>query len=87
MPQKTTDGDSVQNVAGSDGKITEIVVEGDLICPAKFYKRLVAWDFSSNFPSVADQNHWITHEGDLVGAAKRQAAQARAKKAGPHFQC
>jgi hypothetical protein len=79
LPQKTFDGDTVQNVAASNGDIAEIVVYGQLLCPVKLYKRLVSWDFSSSFPSIAEQQDWMHHEEGVTATLRRNAAQARAR--------
>jgi hypothetical protein len=79
LPQKTQDGDAIQNVAGSDGRITEIVINGQLLCPLKLYKRLASWDISSTFPSVADQGEWMRHEEGVEGNLRQRAADARAR--------
>src|SRR5580658_10410931 len=55
QPQKTFDGDTVQNVADADGQLQEIVLSGPLTCPAKAYRTFSSWDFTSSFPSVSDQ--------------------------------
>ncbi|MGA7341756.1 MAG: hypothetical protein WBE72_21055 [Terracidiphilus sp.] len=79
VPGKTLDGDTVENVAGDDGQIDEIVVNGQLLCPVKLYKRLVSWDFSSNFPALAEQEEWMRHELSVEADLRRKAAQARAR--------
>lgn len=80
IPIKTVDGDIVQNVAGTDGQINEIVVDGQLPCPVKLYKRLASWDFASSFPAVADQQDWMMHEQGVEANLRRKAAEARAKQ-------
>jgi hypothetical protein len=79
IPTQTIGGDVVQNVAEGDGKIDEVVVNGQLPCSAKAYKRLTAWDFASSFPTVAAQQEWMSHEESVEGNLRRRAADARAK--------
>lgn len=79
LPQKTFAGDTVQNVADADGKISEIVVSGSLDCPPKVYKRLEGWEFSSNFPLIADQGDWLRHQESIVSGDRRRAAEMRAR--------
>lgn len=79
LPQETIDGDTVQNLAGADGQIDEIVVFGQLPCPLKSYKRLTSWDLLSSFPPVADQEDWMRHEQGVAADLRRRAAEARAK--------
>jgi hypothetical protein len=47
--------DMFQNLAGSDGMINAISAQGDLPCTADAYKRANYWDFSTNFPTVEEQ--------------------------------
>ena len=44
-----------QNLAGSDGMINAISAQGDLPCSADAYKRANYWDFSTNFPTIEEQ--------------------------------
>jgi hypothetical protein len=64
-PQQTLTGDTVENTTGQDGQISEIDLTGPLPCPAKAYASLQAWDFSSDFPTVAEQEEWKRHERAL----------------------
>ncbi|HEX4029370.1 MAG TPA: hypothetical protein VHX20_03355 [Terracidiphilus sp.] len=84
QPEKSLDGDTIQNVVSADGRISEIVVDGPINCPAKLYKRLESWDFSSNFPAVADQDAWRRREQSLVSGVRRRAAESRARALIPH---
>lgn len=70
QPRISPSGDTVQNVAGADGKIAEISVTGGLPCPEKAYQRLAGWDFISNFPTVAGQTDWLKHEATLTKGEK-----------------
>ncbi|MGO8758800.1 MAG: hypothetical protein ACLQG3_11825 [Terracidiphilus sp.] len=65
-PRKTANGDTVQNMAGTDGQIAEITVSGSLPCSQQEYKRLTGWDFSMNFPNVSEQAEWLRHENSLA---------------------
>ncbi|MGB6746154.1 MAG: hypothetical protein WBE38_21065 [Terracidiphilus sp.] len=79
LPQKTFEGDTVQNVAAADGKIDEIVVIGPLNCPVKAYKKLEAWSFSSNFPLLPDQGDWLNHLESVAASERSRAAEIRAR--------
>lgn len=85
-PQKTLTGDTVLNVVGQDGKIDEILVKGPLDCPAKAYKSLDGWDFSSNFPRPAEQDDWLRHQESLTASVRRRAADLRARALIPKSQ-
>jgi hypothetical protein len=78
QPQKTFDGDTVQNVADADGQLQEIVLTGPLTCPAKAYRAFSSWDFSSSFPSVGDQQDWLRSQDAIESDLRRKAAQAHA---------
>jgi hypothetical protein len=73
LPRKTADGDTVQNVEGSDGQISEMTVTGALPCALKAYQSLAAWEFSSNFPNFAAQAEWLKHENILKGGKKEHS--------------
>jgi hypothetical protein len=73
LPRKTADGDTVQNVAGSDGQISEMTVTGGLPCELKAYQSLTAWEFSTNFPNFAAQAEWLKHENSLAGNKKNHS--------------
>jgi hypothetical protein len=66
-PQQTPTGDTVENTTGQDGQISEIDLTGPLPCPAKAYASSKGWDFSSDFPTVAEQDEWLRHEGGPSG--------------------
>lgn len=74
LPHTTADGDRVQNVAGSDGQISEMTVSGGLPCAQKAYQSFAAWEFSSNFPNFAAQAEWLKHEKSLAEAKKPHSA-------------
>ncbi len=78
QPQKTFDGDTVQNVSGEDGQVEEIVMSGPLACPAKAYRAFANWQFTSSFPSVAEQQDWLRQQESLMEQIRRKAAQAKA---------
>jgi len=79
LPQKTFDGDTVQNVITTSGKIAEIVVSGPVNCPEKDYKLLQGWDFSSNFPLIAEQDDWLRRLETALAAERRRLAEERAR--------
>lgn len=74
LPGKTPGGDTVQYVVGADGKLAEIALDGPLSCPADVYRRFTGWDFTSNFPTVAEQADWFRHENALEEARKPHPA-------------
>jgi hypothetical protein len=74
LPDKTPGDDTVQYVAGEDGKVVEIALDGALPCTAKAYRRISGWDFTSNFPLLAGQSEWLKHENALEKARKPHRA-------------
>jgi hypothetical protein len=66
-PQQTPTGDTVENTTGEDGQISEIDLTGPLPCPAKAYVTFKGWDFSTDFPTLAEQDEWLRHEKELGG--------------------
>jgi hypothetical protein len=79
LPQKTFDGDTVQNVVSASGKIAEIIISGPLNCPVKDYKRLEGWDFSSNYPIIAEQGDWLRHLETVLVDEHHRVAEMRAR--------
>lgn len=79
LQQTTSDGDTIQNVAAADGRVAEIVVSGNLPCPAKLYRKVDSWEFASNFPLLADQADWLRHQQDIVADERRRSAEAKAR--------
>ena len=76
-PRQTAGGDTVENMAGPDGHIAEIIVSGSLPCSLKAYQHLAGWDFFTNFPSVDEQEDWLRHENGLSGVRRPSSAGGR----------
>jgi hypothetical protein len=83
LPQTTSTGDTVQNVASADGEIGEIDLRGDLACPEETFSSINSWDFSTNFPTVEEQADILNHRS-RVASAEHQAARARSNLAEVH---
>lgn len=77
LPQRTNGGDTVQNIAGVGGKINAIDLQGDLSCPEKSYKRIVAWQLLSNFPTLSEQADWLKRPPDQPANAKTLPTRSR----------
>jgi hypothetical protein len=67
--------DAFQNQIGSDGKVASISAQGELPCSASAYENAVSWNFSPDFPSVAEQNE-LLHQ--LAEKSMRNAANSPA---------
>ncbi len=66
----TATGDTMQNVPGDGGQIGETVFSGALPCALEAYRSIVAWDFTTDFPPLADQSTWLKHEDAVSPAAQ-----------------
>lgn len=68
-PQQTESGDTVQNMTGENGQIAEIDTSGPLPCQAKAFTSFKTWNFSSDFPTPAEQDEWLRHEKESAEKA------------------
>ncbi len=91
-PAGNTDAgkDIFQTQSDPDGKITAINSQGSLPCSAEAYEKAQNWSFSTNFPSLAEQDEWLDSQKEIepgagrsssagIAARKRAAAKAAAK--------
>ena len=67
--------DILQSSPGDDGKVMAVSAQGTLPCTAAQYKQIVYWDFSTNFPTLAEQDELMKQPAQLKA---RQEAQKRA---------
>lgn len=88
MPKSTPSGDTVQNVAGSDGKVAEITVSGPLPCSLSAYQHLSGWEFNSNFPTVAEQKGSLRHAAgsDFAADASKRHSSSSWRSPSPAIQ-
>ena len=70
-PRTIPTGDTWQNVAGDNGQIDEMVLSGSLPCNLNAYKKIVAWEFSTDFPPLSTQKDWEKHEDAVQAQARR----------------
>jgi hypothetical protein len=70
-PHNTPTGDTIQDVTGNNGQIGEMVLSGALPCTVEAYKKIVAWDFTTDFPPLSDQKDWKKHEDKVEADAKK----------------
>jgi hypothetical protein len=54
--------DVFENKTGPDGRIVAINAHGDLSCSAKAYEKALSWSFTTNFPSLAEQDELLKHQ-------------------------
>jgi hypothetical protein len=77
--------ENFQNQIDPDGKITAINSQGSLPCSAEAYEKAENWSFSTNFPSLAEQDDWLDRQKEMEAAAGRPspAGVAPRKKIAP----
>lgn len=73
-----------QNVLGQDGQIAAISSQGTMPCSKKDWSKAVSWSFTSNFPSLGEQNALRNAKAEsLAKAASLSARMAPRKRAKP----
>ena len=86
LAQRTTPtGDTIQDQTGDNGQIGEMVLTGPLPCSIEAYKKIVAWDFTTDFPPLSDQKVWEKHEDAVARKAKLGGDSAPRTYAGYTF--
>lgn len=78
-PTVPAGSDSLQRIKASTGVVSSLWAQGTLPCSPDQYARFSYWDFSTNFPTVADQDRaaGIDQRAE-TGAPSAQAAQPQA---------
>jgi hypothetical protein len=61
-----------------DGKVAAINAQGNLSCDAKAYNHLDYWDFSTNFPTLAEQSDLLNYRGHLTERAVQLTSPSHA---------
>jgi len=77
-PRTLPTGETLQNVAGSDGQISEMVLSGSMPCNLDAYKKIVAWEFTTDFPPLSTQKDWEKHEDQVQAEAKKGQSGSKA---------
>jgi hypothetical protein len=71
--------DIFQNQIAPDGQVVALNAQGEIPCSAKDYEKTTQWNFSTNFPSLAEQEEWLERrQGKRANAAQRSAAHKKA---------
>lgn len=70
--QAAVSDDSFQNQLGDDGQIVSVTAQGVLPCSEDQYRKFNYWDFSTNFPSVDEQD--VLMEAPAIMRARASAA-------------
>jgi hypothetical protein len=75
--------DVFQNQITPDGKVAIINAQGEIPCSAKAYEKTTQWNFSANFPTIAEQDEWLEHGQRMrTNAAQGSAAHKTAARKG-----
>ena len=79
--------DTFQNVIDDDGQISSVYVQGVLPCTEAQYKKFNYWDFTTNFPSVEQQDTLMKAPAiaKARAAAAARAAQKEREARSPHY--
>lgn len=82
--------DIFESATNPDGSVRSVHALGDLPCSKDAYKRANYWDFTSNFPTLEEQDDLLNHKPDalaaLVEQAKASSASSGRRKAAPKKQ-
>jgi hypothetical protein len=70
--------DLFQNQVGQDGQVASINAHGDIPCSAKAYEKAETWSFTTNFPSLAEQNGLLRRQKEIQAKAGRPSAEEAA---------
>jgi hypothetical protein len=74
--------DVFQNQLAPGGQVVALNAQGEIPCSAKAYEKTTQWSFSTNFPSLAEQNELLERRHEMRGnAGQISAAHKKAVKA------
>lgn len=79
--------DLFQNEMGDNGQVASVFAQGVLPCSAEQYKKFNYWDFSTNFPSLEQQEALMKAPAIAAARAAEAARQEerRREARSPHF--
>lgn len=83
--KREKDNDIFQNQIAPNGKIAAINAQGEIPCSKNNYEKTEQWSFSSDFPSLDEQDDWLerqpeTRANEAQRAAARKKAAAKAAR-------
>lgn len=81
VKQREQGKDVFEGQNGSDGQVASLSAQGLIPCSETSYRKVVAWGFTPDFPSLLEQSQLIKEEGEKKAEAERQEA-ARKRNAG-----
>jgi hypothetical protein len=72
LAERTTPtGDTMQDIAGKNGQMSEMDLAGPLSCTLEEYKQIVAWDFTEDLSPLSAQKKWKKHEDAVTEEASK----------------
>jgi len=80
--QKREQGNDIfQNQIAPNGKIAAINAQGEIPCSKNNYEKTDQWSFSSDFPSLAEQDEWLERQPEMrANTAQRPTVHKKATK-------
>jgi hypothetical protein len=72
--------DVFKNEIGPDGQITGINAQGEMPCTEKIYANASSWSFTTNFPSLAEQEELGKHQEVAQANEERPSAKAGSRR-------
>jgi hypothetical protein len=71
--------DIFQNQIAPDGQVAAINAQGEIPCSAKAYENTTQWSFTTNFPSLDEQDEELTRQQKMrTSAAQKSAVHKKA---------
>ncbi len=70
--------DIFQYQIAPNGQVASIIAQGEIPCSTKAYEKTTQWNFSTNFPSLVEQDEWLEKRPDLrINADQISAAHKK----------
>ena len=73
--------DLFQNQTTAKGQVVALNAQGEIPCSMKAYEKTTQWSFSTNFPSLAEQDEALKRPQEMRAIAAQRAAAHKAAKA------
>lgn len=77
--------DIFQNQLADDGKVAAFTAQGQLPCTADLYKHVSYWDFTTNFPTLGEQDALMKDREDAKARAAAAARAAQRRKSARRY--
>ncbi|MGO9317412.1 MAG: hypothetical protein ACLPXT_14725 [Terracidiphilus sp.] len=71
--------DIFHNQIAPNNKVAAINAQGEIPCSKRAYEKTALWSFSTNFPSLSEQDEWLERQRERrAGATQNSAARKKA---------